>query len=59
VAANCLASTELYNPAAGTFTFTGSMSTIRELFTATLPDTREVLVADVENSNFISSSHRR
>jgi hypothetical protein len=52
------ASAELYNPATCTFTFTG-MQTIRELFTATLLDTGEVLVAGGQNSNLVSPFSNR
>jgi hypothetical protein len=44
LAANYLASAQLYNAATGSFTVKASMRTTRELFTATLLDTGEVLI---------------
>ncbi len=42
---NALASAELYDPVAGTFTYTGSLNTGRDGHTATLLKIRTVLIA--------------
>jgi uncharacterized delta-60 repeat protein len=51
-----LSSTELYNPAAGTWSNTGSMSTNRSEHTATVLPSGKVLVAGGQNSNGYLSS---
>jgi hypothetical protein len=51
-----LISTELYNPATGTFTPTGSLNTAREYHTATVLNNGQVLNAGGKNSNGVLDS---
>jgi N-acetylneuraminic acid mutarotase len=51
-----LASAELYNPATGTWTTTGSLNTSRTFDTMTLLSNGQVLVAAGEGSSFLTSA---
>jgi len=51
-----LASAELYNPASGVWTVTGSLNTARYNHTATLLENDKVVVAGGYDSNFSASA---
>jgi len=53
----CLSSAELYNPATGTWSYTGSMSTAHESHTATLLTNGQVLIAGGDDFiNYLTDS---